>query len=65
LNELIGSTKEVIENQDSIVQQLDKYIDQMHRGGTGEVRSECPPTFSVPISLLKIETNAAGFMHLY
>jgi chromosome segregation ATPase len=37
LNELIGSTKEVIENQDSIVQQLDKYIDGMHRSGTGEI----------------------------
>jgi hypothetical protein len=45
---LIGSTKEVIENQDSIVQQLDKYIDGMHRSGTGEVRSECPLISSVP-----------------
>jgi hypothetical protein len=47
LNELIRSSKEALENQDSIVQQLDKHLNEMHRGGggggTGEVRSEYPP----------------------
>jgi hypothetical protein len=43
LNELIRSSKEALENQDSIVQQLDKHLNEMHRGGTGGVRSEYPP----------------------
>jgi hypothetical protein len=37
LNELIRSSKEALENQDSIVQQMDKHLNEMHRGGTGEI----------------------------
>jgi chromosome segregation ATPase len=36
LNELIRSSKEALENQDSIVQQLDKHLNDMHRSGIGE-----------------------------
>ncbi|CAF0739998.1 unnamed protein product [Adineta steineri] len=36
LHELIRSSKEVLDNQDSIVQQLDRHINEMHRGGAGE-----------------------------
>ncbi|CAF4362465.1 unnamed protein product [Rotaria sp. Silwood2] len=37
LNELIRSSKEALETQDSFVQQLDKHLNEMHRSGTGEV----------------------------
>jgi hypothetical protein len=40
LTELIRSSKEALENQDSIAQQLDKHIDDMQRSGTGEVHSD-------------------------
>ncbi|CAF1268676.1 unnamed protein product, partial [Rotaria sordida] len=43
LNELIRSSKEALENQDSVVQQLDKHLNKMHHSSTGEVRSEDPP----------------------
>lgn len=37
LNELIRSSKEALENQDSFVQQLDKHLNEIHHGGTGEI----------------------------
>lgn len=40
LNELIRSSKEALENQDSLTQQLDRHLDDMHRSGSGEVRSD-------------------------
>ncbi|CAF3422234.1 unnamed protein product [Rotaria sp. Silwood1] len=42
LNELIRSGKEALEHQDSLTQQLDKHLNDLHRSGTGEVRSEYP-----------------------
>ena len=39
LNELIRSSKEALENQDSLTQQLDRHLDDMHRTtGAEEVR---------------------------
>lgn len=35
-NELIRSSKEALDNQDSLTQQLDRHLDDMHRGGSGE-----------------------------
>ena len=37
LNELIRSSKEALENQDSITQQLDKHLNDIHPSGQGEV----------------------------
>ncbi|CAF4252289.1 unnamed protein product [Rotaria sp. Silwood2] len=42
LNELIRSGKEALEHQDSLTQQLDKHLNDLHLSGTGEVRSEYP-----------------------
>ncbi|CAM4764507.1 unnamed protein product [Rotaria magnacalcarata] len=36
LNALIRSSKEALDNQDSIVQQLDKHLNELSRSGTGE-----------------------------
>jgi len=36
LNELIRSSKEALENQDSVTQQLDRHLDDMRHDGTGE-----------------------------
>ncbi|CAF0838966.1 unnamed protein product [Adineta ricciae] len=36
LNELIRSSKEALENQDSITQQLDKHLNDIHPSGQGE-----------------------------
>jgi len=36
LNELIRSSKEALENQDSVTQQLDKHLKDMHHSGTEE-----------------------------
>ncbi|CAF3407819.1 unnamed protein product [Rotaria sp. Silwood1] len=36
LNELIRSGKEALEHQDSLTQQLDKHLNDLHRSGTGE-----------------------------
>jgi hypothetical protein len=40
LNELIRSSKEGLDNQDSTTQQPDKHLNDIHRSGTGEVCSE-------------------------
>jgi hypothetical protein len=36
LNELIRSSKEALENQDSLAQQIDKHLNEMHQSGFGE-----------------------------
>ena len=40
LNELIRSSKEALESQDSATQQLDKHLNDMQHSGLGEVRSD-------------------------
>jgi hypothetical protein len=46
LNELIRSSKEALENQDSATQQLDKHLNDMHHSGLGETSTDDDSTVS-------------------
>jgi DNA repair exonuclease SbcCD ATPase subunit len=52
LNELIRSGKEALENQDSLVQELGRHLNDMHRGssGTGETSTDNVNESTVPSS---------------
>jgi len=52
LNELIRSGKEALDNQDSLVQQLGRHLDDIHRGGsgTGETSTDNVNESTVPSS---------------